>query len=92
MENGGVVRLYCNASFAGVRTFRLEWFKDGDVIVADGFRISISPFGEPLNSRKSSLLQIHRANIDDSGIYLCRSKPYNKMTSVQVHVMNGKIL
>lgn len=82
--------LQCNATGEDHAPDEMDWFKDGHKINSDKRkRIKIAKQYSISSRSFSSTLQIDRASMDDSGIYVCRSSN-NQITSIKLHVLNAE--
>lgn len=82
--------LQCNATGEDHAPDEMDWFKDGHKINSDiNKRIKITKQYSISTRSFSSSMQINRANLADSGTYVCRSSNM-QITSIKVHVLNAE--
>ena len=90
VETGDQIRLTCIAT--GVISYPddLDWFKDGHELQTDVFNgVNISKSVDSEAKAIRSDLVIYKSNLEDIGIYVCRSSDL-AIASVRVQVLISK--
>ena len=90
VERGDSINLECNATGQYYTPDDIDWFRNGERVTSDanyGIRLlkQLSIAEKTFTSR----LEIERARMSDSGVYVCRSSNM-QVASTKVHVLNGK--
>lgn len=90
MDKGERIELTCNATGEMFPPDDIDWFKDGRKIKESQIRgISITKFRIAETKMLNSQLEIDKAEMTDTGVYICRSSEL-AITSQKVNVLNGK--
>lgn len=89
VRQGSTLSLTCSLQMPLEPESTLTWYHDGQMIVLENARSTISLATEKSNNFISSRLLLPRASVEDGGNYTCA--PTEALpVSVLVHVLNGK--
>lgn len=92
MEKGEKIVLTCNATGEMFPPEDIDWFKDGRKIKENQNRgVSITKFRIAETKTLYSQMEVEKADMDDSGIYICRSSDL-AITSKSIMVLNGELM
>lgn len=92
VDKGKKLVLTCNATGEMFPPEDIDWFKNGEKIKQNQNRgITIAKFRIAETKTLHSQMEIDKADMDDKGVYICRSSDL-AITSTSVIVLNGECL
>ncbi|CAG5128408.1 unnamed protein product, partial [Candidula unifasciata] len=84
VEKNQKIRLICNATGAGHSPDSLDWFLNGQKLATDvEKKMQVSLMEKTI----SSILEVEEADMDDAGIYVCRTSDL-QIASTRLDVLN----
>lgn len=89
VTKGETIRLQCNATGSYQAPDDIDWFKDGNKLnpsVTNNIKIVTQLTFE--ERTLTSVLEVQHTNLEDAGIYVCRSTL--EIASNHVHVLDGR--
>ncbi|XP_052797096.1 lachesin-like isoform X2 [Mya arenaria] len=90
VERGDPIRLECNATGQYYTPDDIDWFRNGQRVTSDDKRgIKLLKQLSIAQKTFTSILNIERAQMKDSGVYVCRSSN-KQIASTKVHVLNAE--
>ena len=89
VEKGQKINLTCNATGESHPPDDLDWFKNGNKLLTN-YRDEIFIQKRVSLTTKTivSILEIENADMDDAGVYICRTSDL-QITSTRINVLNG---
>ncbi|BFY97181.1 hypothetical protein BsWGS_00221 [Bradybaena similaris] len=89
VEKNQKIRLICNATGAGHSPDSLDWFLNGQKLATDvEKKVSIQMQVSLTEKTISSILEVEEADMDDAGIYVCRTSDL-QIASTRLDVLNA---